>query len=245
MIEIINEFDGKNPEERRLLKETLLQQNKDGDSALDLLITENPDDKIIEVLKALKNKLSKDELKDLLTEKRGNGNLAIVNLAKNGMIESILSVISAFDIDEEVDRNHLKEIFLKRSELGYSALYRLVNSSSNESNLKCIKKIISIFSNEEIEIFLTKKVDNYRILTIQTSLVLAGNDRLVEEILKRGVEIKIDELPTSYYAKIPNVAVYYLEAFKKDEDNQIKEIKYYNSDNKDGVDILNLRLNDE
>ena len=245
IIEIINGFDGKNPEERRLLKEILLQQNKYGDSALDLLITENPDDKIIEVLKALKNKLSKDELKDLLTEKRGNGNLAIVNLAKNGMIESILSVISAFDIDEEVDRNHLKEIFLKRSELGYSALYRLVNSSSNESNLKCIKKIISIFSNEEIETFLTKKVDNYRILTIQTSLVLAGNDRLVEEILKRGVEIKIDELPTSYYAKIPNVAVYYLEAFKKDEDNQIKEIKYYNSDNKDGVDILNLRLNDD
>ena len=134
IIEIINEFDGGNREESGLLKEILLQQNKNG-NALDFLVDKNPDEKIIQVLNALKSKFSKDDLKDLLTARNGHkeGNFAIVFLAKNGMIESILSVISAFDIDEEADRNHLKEIFLKRNQLGGSALYYLVNNTSNES----------------------------------------------------------------------------------------------------------------
>jgi len=118
------------------------------------------------------------------------------------MIESILLVISA-----EPDGNNLKEIFSERNQSGDSTLYYLVQNTNNESTLKCIEKIISISSNEEIETFLTKKVDDYRILPIQTSLVLAGNDRLIEEIIKRGIEIIIDEVPTSYFAKTPNVAI--------------------------------------
>ena len=155
-------------------------------------------------------------------------------------------MVSAFDIEDENDKKHLKEIFLKKKTNGYSALYYLVDKINNDVAFECIKKIISIFSNEEIEKFLTERFkENPRVLPISTILLLAGNDKFVEEVLKRDVEIKIDELPYSYYSLTPNVAVYYLETFRKDENSQIKEIKYYNSNNQAGVDILNLRLNDD
>ncbi len=219
---------------------------KNGRNVMHHLFTENQDDSIIAVIETLKDvKFNPSKLKELLIDEDNLGLSSIHILATKGRINSILSVISAFDIDKEDDRNHLKEIFLKRDGKGFSVLNVLINDESNKSALKCIKKIISIFNDEEIEELLHKKVvKDRRILPISTSLILAGNHEVVEEILKRNVEIKIDELPISYYANIPNVAVYYLEAFRKDPNNQIKEIKYYNSDNKDGVDILNLKLND-
>jgi uncharacterized membrane protein len=247
ILEIINEFDGEKPEERRLLKEILLQPNRNGDFALDFLIDNNPDDKIIEVLKALKKvNYSKVELKDLLTAKNSNGNSAIILLASKKKIDSILEIINEFDGEKPGESRLLKEILLQPNKDGNYALYYLIDRMSNNSTLKYIKKIGPIFSDEEIQELLHKKaVEDRKILPILTLLILAGNDRVIEEILNRDIEIKIDELPSSYYANIPNVAVYYLEAFRKDPNNQIKEIKYYNSDNKDGVDILNLRLNDD
>ena len=88
------------------------------------------------------------------------------------------------------------------------------------------------------------------LLFVVYNLILGGNDKAIEEILDNGLKIKIDELPYSYFSNIPNVVIYYLEAFKQDKSSQIKEIKYYNPSiddeiEKKKIDFMDIKLNDD
>jgi len=247
-------FDSYNSEQKKQIKQIFKNSNNQIFDDLHSYAVNNDSNKISQIIKTLKKiNYTNEELKDLLTKQNGNsvGDTAFTLLAYKQRIESISSILSAFDPSNEDDAKRLKEIFLAQNKLGANALYFLVDRLDNISFFRCIEKIITKCSKEEIKEFFTQKVGDKQILPTFTSLLLAGNDKAIEEILKRDVKIEIDELPYSYFSRIPNLAIYYLEAFKKDANNQIKAIKYYNPtiegekiETKE-VDFMDIKLNDD
>jgi hypothetical protein len=252
ILSILSAFDPNNEDDIKRLNEIFLAENKKGFSAMHYLIFRNSDENIEEIIKFFKQ-TGNENLKDLLIKQNGYsvGDNAFISLVFNQKTKSILSTISAFDPSNKEDIKRLNEIFLSQNKQGFSALFFMVSYLNNISAFRCIEKLITINSNEEIKKIFTQTFSDKRILPIFTSLLLAGNDNAIEEILKRDVKIEIDELPYSYFSPIPNIAIYYLEAFKKDVNNQIKAIKYYNpiiegdKIEKKEINFMDIKLNDD
>ena len=179
------------------------------------------------------------------------GDTAFISLAFKQKTKSILSILSAFDPSNKEDIKRLNEIFLAQNKKELSALFFMASYLNNIFAFRCIEKLITISSNEEIKKIFTQTISDKTILPIFTILLLAGNDNAIEEILKRDVNIEINELPYSYFSQIANIAIYYLEAFKKDANNQIKAIKYYNpiiegdKIEKKEINFMDIKLNDD